>query len=406
MPELPRQELIAARMHNVKPSFVREVLKAAGRKDLISFAGGLPAPELFDVEGLRQAALSALEQDPTGALQYGATEGHAGLRAELATLMAGRGAEVNPKQLIVTTGSQQGIDLLARTLLDPGDVVLLEQPSYLAAIQVFELAQAHMRGVASDGQGVRPDDLERQILDLLERGKRPKLIYLVATFANPSGATLSRERRIQVLRLAAKHKIVVVEDDPYSELRFRGEPVTPLIGLTGEVPGSAELTCYLSTLSKVISPGLRVGWMALPDWLRDQVTVVKQASDLHASTFTQHVAYRYLQSGRLERHIPKIRAAYQERGEAMMASLARQLPGVLEFDSPEGGMFLWARMAPGVDTMQLVKKAVDAGVIYVPGVPFFADPAGNGHFLRLSFVTSGPEVIEEGVRRLASVMMD
>ena len=400
------QELIAARMRNVKPSFVREVLKAAGRKDLISFAGGLPAPELFDVEGLRQATLTALEQDPTGALQYGATEGHAGLRAELAKLMAGRGAGVDPGQLIVTTGSQQGIDLLARTLLDPGDVVLLEQPSYLAAIQVFELAQAHMRGVASDGEGLRPDDLERQILSLAAEGKRPKLIYLVATFANPSGATLGRERRLAVLRLAAQHNIVVVEDDPYSELRFRGEPVTPMIGLTDEVPGSAELTCYLSTLSKVVSPGLRVGWMALPAWLRDQVTIVKQASDLHASTFTQHVAYRYLQSGRLEQHIPKIRAAYQERGEAMMASLARQLPGVLTFDSPEGGMFLWAKMAPGVDTMQLVKKAVEAGVIYVPGVPFFADAAGNGHFLRLSFVTSGPEIIEEGVRRLASVMMD
>ncbi|AFZ68335.1 PLP-dependent aminotransferase family protein [Deinococcus peraridilitoris] len=400
------EELIAARVRTVKPSFVREVLKAAGRKDLISFAGGLPAPELFDVEGMRQATLEALEKDPVGALQYGATEGHAGLRGEIAKLMAERGAHISPDQLVITTGSQQGIDLIARTLLDPGDVVLLEQPSYLAAIQVFELAQAEMRGIGSDGEGVLPDDLERQILALKAEGRAPKLIYLVATFANPSGATLSRERRVRVLELAAQHGIVVIEDDPYSELRFHGESVAPMVGLAQEVEGAENLSVYLSTLSKVVAPGLRVGWMVLPAWLQQKLVIIKQASDLHASTFAQHVGYRYLQSGRMEQHVPKIREAYGQRAQHMMATLERLLPRVLQFRAPEGGMFLWASMASGVDTMQLVPRAVDAGVIYVPGAPFFANPEGHAHHLRLSFSNSTPEQIEEGVRRLASVVMD
>ena len=398
-------EFIATRMRNVKPSFVREVLKAAGQKNLISFAGGLPAPELFDVEGMREATRTALEADPTGALQYGATDGVPGLREQITTLMAGRGATVDPERIVITTGSQQGIDLIARTLLDPGDVVLLEQPSYLAAIQVFDLAQAQMRGVEADAQGMLPDDLERQILQLQSEGRKAKLLYVVATFANPTGVTLSRERRLQILELAVKYNLVVVEDDPYSELRFHGESVPAMVGLAQEVEGAQDLTAYLSTLSKTVAPGLRVGWMVLPEWLHRQVVVVKQASDLHASTLAQHVAYRYLQSGRLEQHITTIRAAYGERGNAMMAALEKYLPRVVEFNRPEGGMFLWARMSEGVDTMQLVRRAIDAGVIYVPGAPFYAT-APRANELRLSFATPTPEQIEEGVRRLASVVLD
>lgn len=406
MEELSMQELIAARMRNVKPSFVREVLKAAGRKDLISFAGGLPDPNLFDVEGMQQAAQEALAKDPSGALQYGVTDGHMGLRAEIAKLMQSRGAAVDPERIVVTTGSQQGIDLIARTLLDPGDVVLLEQPSYLAALQVFELAQAEMRGVPGDEHGLRVDLLEEEIERLAREGKRAKLIYVVATFANPSGSSLSLERRTALLELAAKHGIMIVEDDPYGELRFRGEVLPSLVGLAENVDGAGELAVYLSTFSKTVAPGLRIGWMVLPEWLHRIVVIAKQASDLHASTFAQHVAYRYLQSGRLVQHLPKIIAAYGERADAMVGALERHLPaGVLRVNAPEGGMFLWGRMADGVDTMQLVNKAIAAGVIFVPGVPFFVRPDANPH-LRLSFVTNTPEMIDEGVRRFASVVLD
>ncbi|WP_045233972.1 PLP-dependent aminotransferase family protein [Deinococcus pimensis] len=400
------QELIAARMRNVKPSFVREVLKAAGRSDLISFAGGLPAPELFDVEGLREATLAVFDGNAAPALQYGPTDGNAELRAALAALTNERGANAQPDEIVVTTGSQQGIDLVARAVLDPGDIVLLERPTYLAAVQVFELAQAELVGVEGDEQGIDPDELERVVEELAARGRKPKMLYVVATFANPSGSTLPEARRRRVLEIAVKHGLLVLEDDPYSELRFTGEPVTPMIGLARDIDGASELTAYMSSLSKVIAPGLRIGWMVLPEWLHSRVVITKQASDLHASTLAQHTALNYLRSGRLPGHIDRIREAYRERAEAMMASLERHLPeGVLTYRRPEGGMFLWASMAEGVDTMALVEKAVASGVIYVPGIPFYSGNAPT-HHMRLSFVTVTPEVIDEGVRRFASAVLD
>lgn len=406
LPDAVHAERVAARLRFVKPSFVREVLKAASDPNLISFAGGLPAPELFDVEGLREAVLMALGEDAKASLQYGVTEGQPVLRTELSKIMAGRGAPAELSRIVVTTGSQQGIDLLARTLLDPGDVVLLERPTYLAALQVFELAEARLVGVEGDEGGLDPDDLERKIEAVKAAGKRAKLLYVVSTFANPSGATLSRERRLRLLEIAAKHDLLVIEDDPYCELRFSGQAEVPLVGLAHEVPGAEHLVAYLSSLSKVVSPGLRVGWMVLPEWLLPKVVIVKQASDLHASTLSQQTAARYLQSGRLPGHIVKIREAYQARAGVMMAALRRVFPqNVLDFGEPEGGMFLWGRMSEGVDTMALVTKAMQAGVIFVPGVSFFPDtPRGNT--LRLSFTTTTPEQIEEGVRRLASVTLD
>ncbi|PYE52744.1 PLP-dependent aminotransferase family protein [Deinococcus yavapaiensis] len=399
-------DLIATRMRSVKPSFVREILKVANRSDIISFAGGLPAPELFDVAGIDDAAREALASDPRGALQYGTTEGFEGLRAQLANLTNARGANVDVDDIVVTGGSQQGIDLIARTLFDPGDIVLVEQPTYLAALQVFELAQADVQGVASDEHGLDVDDLEAKLDALTAAGRRVKALYVVATFANPSGVTLTPERRRRVLELAVRYGFLVVEDDPYSDLRFSGEAVAPILAQRDEVEGAREHAVYLASLSKIVAPGLRIGWMVLPEWLKGAVVIVKQASDLHASTFAQHTAARYLASGRLEAHLGAIRAAYGDRANAMMDSLERHFPsGVLSFERPDGGMFLWARLAEGVDTTAIVNRAIENGVVFVPGASFFVGGTSRP-FMRLSYVTSTHERIEEGVRRLARTILD
>jgi 2-aminoadipate transaminase len=392
-------------MASAKPSFVREILKVAVRKDIISFAGGLPAPELFDVDGVREATDIAMTRNPTGALQYGPTDGYQGFKEQVARVMQARGVEnVKLENLIITTGSQQGIDLISKIMIDPGDVVLVERPAYLAAVQVFELYEAELRGIDSDGDGLNLDALEEAIAALKREGRRAKFIYAVATFANPSGATISLERRKKLLEIAAREQILLVEDDPYSELRFSGEDLPPIAALADE--SQKPWVLYLSTLSKFVAPGLRLGWMIAPEGLVQPLTIVKQAADLHSSTFNQHVAACYLETGRLEAALPRIREAYGVKGRAMMDALSSTFPtGTIEFNTPQGGMFLWAKMADAVDTMGMVKRAVDEGVIFVPGITFFPD-AKRGNFLRLSFATPSVEQIREGVRRLAKATLD
>ena len=397
---------IATRMKTAKPSFVREILAVTTQPDMISFAGGLPAPELFDIEGIQAATQETFEKKARVALQYSSTEGVIEARESISKLMAGRGASVSPSDLVVTNGSQQGIELIAKIMLDPGDTVILERPSYLAAVQVFEMFQANMKGVEIDSEGLVPEDLERAIVEAKREGKPAKFIYTVATFSNPTGGTLSLERRLKLLEIAVKHEVLVVEDDPYSDLRFAGTPVTPIIGLTDRVPGSRAWVASFSTISKILAPGLRIAWMALPEELRHKVLIAKQASDLHTSTFNQLVAHYYLESGRLDGNLPRIQEAYRLRGTTMIEALEAAIPkSVLEFAKPEGGMFLWGKMAEGVDTSQLVRKAIAENVVFVPGHPFFPDgPRSN--YLRLSFSTPTPEVIKEGVARLAKSILD
>jgi 2-aminoadipate transaminase len=396
---------LSARMKHAKPSFVREILKVANRADIISFAGGLPAPELFDVDGIRDATALVFEKSSTAALQYGPTDGVRSFKAQVSELMGRRGVnDVKLEELIVTTGSQQGIDLIAKVMLDPGDVVLVERPAYLAAVQVFELYEAELRGVDSDADGLNLESLELEIAALKKQGKRPKFIYTVATFGNPSGATLSLERRHKLLEIAAREQILLLEDDPYCELRFSGESLPPVIALADEA--QRPWIVYMSTLSKFVAPGLRLGWMIVPDGLVQALTIAKQAADLHTSTFNQHVAAAYLETGRLEAALPRIREAYGVKAKAMMDALNDSFPaGTLEFNQPEGGMFLWAKMAEGVDTFAFVKTAVDAGVIFVPGITFFPD-AKRLNYLRLSFATPSVSDIQEGVKRLVRAVVD
>lgn len=386
-------DLISRAARRIGSSDIRDLLRHAQQPGMISLAGGLPAAELFDAEGLRAAAALALAE-PAAALQYGATEGDASLREQLAQRMLQRGCAVAASDVVVTAGSQQALYLLAQALLDAGDTVALERPSYLAAIQAFALTGARLVSVPGDAQGLVVDAL-------IERAgtARPKLVYLVSNFANPTGACLSLERRRQLLRWAAAERVFVLEDDPYGELRYRGEALPSLLALARDIPGAQAYCGYVSSLSKTVAPGLRVGWMVLPPALREATARIKQALDLHTSTLTQAVAARYLASGRLAEHVERVRADYQRRCAALADALRARFGSSIEFSEPEGGMFLWARLRSGVDTRRLLEAARQRGVIFVPGETFYPDVPERAT-LRLNFTAGTPAQLAEGAARL------
>ena len=391
----------ADRLNNVETSAIRELFKLLGKPGIISFAGGFPDSALFDVDGIRIAANAALTSEPGAALQYGATEGYQPLRQEIASFMGQKGCtDLAPEQLIVTTGSQQALDLLGKTLISPGDKVIVEGPTFLATIQCFKLYGAELITAPVDGDGVQPDALER----LIEEHK-PKFVYLIPTFGNPSGALLTEERRRQVLSMAVKHQTLIVEDDPYGDLYFDAPPPPSLLALSASVPGSRELLVHCGSLSKVLSPGLRVGWMVGPAELLAKATMCKQFSDAHTSTFAQATAAQYLKSGRMQGTLERVRKVYAERARAMGDALRREMGGAIDFVQPAGGLFVWARLTGQngqlADGAELAKRAIENNVAFVPGTPFYANNP-DVSTLRLSFATVGVEKIEEGVQRLAA----
>ena len=393
----------ADRLNNVETSAIRELFKLLGKPGIISFAGGFPDSALFDVDGIRDAVNTALAEEPGAALQYGATEGHPPLREQIAGFMASKGVSgVAANDLIVTTGSQQGLDLLGKTLISPGDKVIVEGPTFLATIQCFRLYGAELITVPVDGEGTQTDKLEQLIAE-----HKPKFVYLIPTFGNPSGALMSLERRKAVLQMAVKHNTLIVEDDPYGDLYFGEAPPPSLLALSADVPGSRERLVHCGSLSKVLSPGLRVGWMVGPAELLAKATMCKQFSDAHTSTFAQATAAQYLKAGRMPATLAKVRQVYAERATTMGNALKRELGDAIEFVQPQGGLFIWARLTGAggkvADGAELAKRAIDKGVAFVPGAPFYArnpDPAT----LRLSFATVGLEKIEEGVGRLAQAL--
>ena len=393
----------ADRLNNVETSAIRELFKLLGKPGIISFAGGFPDSALFDVEGIRAASNAALDQEPGAALQYGATEGYQPLREQLSQFMASKGAQdVAPESLIVTTGSQQALDLLGKTLISPGDKVIVEGPTFLATIQCFRLYGAELISAPIDAHGVKTDELEKLIAE-----HKPKFVYLIPTFGNPSGATLSLERRKQVLEMAVRHQTLVVEDDPYGDLYFGEAPPPSLLALSSQVPGSRELLAHCGSLSKVLSPGLRVGWMIAPPELLAKATMCKQFSDAHTSTFAQATAAQYLQAGRMPATLAKVRAVYAERAQVMGDALRQELGDAIAFVQPQGGLFVWARLT-GVggkvqDGNVFAKRAIDQGVAFVPGTPFFCAQPDNAT-LRLSFATVGVDKIREGVQRLGQAL--
>jgi DNA-binding transcriptional MocR family regulator len=393
----------ASRLDNVETSAIRELFKLLGKPGIISFAGGFPDSAMFDVEGLREASQKALAEEPGGALQYGATEGYDPLRAQLAAFERAKGvSDLEPHQLIVTTGSQQALDLLGKTLVDPGDKVIVEGPTFLATIQCFRLYGADVQSAPIDAHGVQVDKLEQLIVQ-----HKPKFVYLIPTFGNPSGALLSLERRKRILELAVKHQVLIVEDDPYGDLYFGEAPPPSLLALTQEVPGSREWVAHCGSMSKVLSPGLRVGWLVAQPELLAKATMCKQFSDAHTSTFAQATAAQYLKSGRMPETLKRVRKAYGERAHTMAVALKRELGDAIEFTEPQGGLFFWARLTGAGGKLQdanaLAKRAIEQGVAFVPGAPFFAkDP--DLATLRLSFATAGVEKIEEGLQRLGQAL--
>ena len=389
----------AKRLDNVETSAIRELFKLLGKPGIISFAGGFPDSAMFDVAGIQQAVNEALKEEPGGALQYGATEGYQPLREQLAGFMQSKGVQgLAPDQLIVTTGSQQALDLLGKTLLEPGSTAIVEGPTFLATIQCFRLYGAELVSAPIDGEGVQVDRLEQLIIQ-----HKPRLVYLIPTFGNPSGAMLSLERRKRVLELAVKHQTVIVEDDPYGDLYFDAPPPPSLLALSSQVPGSRDWLVHCGSLSKVLSPGLRVGWMVAPPALLAKAVMCKQFSDAHTSTFAQATAARYLAAGLMPVTLAKVRATYGRRAQVMGDALRQELGAAVDFVQPQGGLFVWARLTGAggklQDAGQLAQRAIGQGVAFVPGAPFYcADP--DRSTFRLSFATAGEDLIREGVARL------
>ena len=395
--------IFADRLNNVETSAIRELFKLLGKPGIISFAGGFPDSAMFDVEGIREASNTALTEEPGGALQYGATEGYQPLREQLAAFMHSKGAQdVAPEQLIVTTGSQQALDLLGKTMISPGDKVIVEGPTFLATIQCFRLYGAELISAPVDAHGVNTDTLEQLIAQ-----HKPKMVYLIPTFGNPSGALLSLERRKRVLELAAQYQTLVVEDDPYGDLYFGEAPPPSMLALSPQVPGSRDWLAHCGSLSKVLSPGLRVGWMIAPPELLARATMCKQFSDAHTSTFAQATAAQYLKAGRMPATLAHVRQVYAERAQAMGQALRRELGDAIDFVQPQGGLFFWARLtgARGQlnDGAEFAKRAIAHGVAFVPGVPFYAANPDTST-LRLSFATADVARIEEGIARLAKAL--
>ncbi len=403
-PETLWSQRFAQRTQRITASMIRELLKLTEQRDIISFAGGLPAPEVFPVEEVRAATDRVLRDHGTTALQYTTTEGYPPLRELLVRHMSRYGVEVRPENVLITSGSQQALDLIGKLLINPGDRVLTEAPTYLGALQAFNAYQADYLPVPIDDDGMDVDVLEKQL-----RGG-PKFVYALPNFQNPAGVTLSMERRRRLVERAAHYGIPIVEDDPYGQLRYEGEHFPSLVKLDAETHGCANgeraftgNVLYLSTLSKTLAPGLRVAWVVAPEVVISKLVQIKQGTDLHTSTFCQYVAHEVAKGGFLDKHVRRIRTVYGERRNAMLRALDRHAPPGVRWTRPGGGLFLWATLPDGFDTLELLDEAIAEKVAFVPGAAFY--PCGGGErTMRLNFSYASPGVIEEGIKRLCRVI--
>lgn len=386
-------------------SIIRELLKLTEKPDVISFAGGLPAPEVFPRQEIAVAAEKVLREQGSSALQYSATEGYLPLRELLVRHMSRYGIKVTPANVLITSGSQQGLDLIGRLFVNPGDRILTEAPTYLGALQAWSAYQADYVTVPIDDEGLDVDRLEAE----LRAG--PKFLYILPNFQNPSGVTLSLERRQRLVELANHYGAPIVEDDPYGQLRYEGEHLPPLVQIDAELHQQGARdgefsgdVLYLSTLSKTLAPGLRVAWVVAPQSVISRLVQMKQGADLHTSTFCQQLAYEVAKDGFLDSHVRRIRELYGERRNAMLAALERHFPDEVTWTKPAGGLFLWLRLPDGLDSTELLREALERErVAFVPGTAFFARGGGE-RSCRLNFSYCSPERIEEGVRRLGDAV--
>lgn len=390
----------ASRTGEMRRSTVREVLKLAVRPDMISFGGGLPAPELFPVEEVRQATEAVLRRHPERALQYGETEGIAELRDSIARSCSRPGLPVRRENVLIVTGSQQALDLVGRVLLDPGDAVLVENPTYLAALGAWRPLGARFRLLPSDGEGMQVSALPAV------PPSKTKLLYCIPNFQNPTGATLSLERRRALVAWSQSTGVPILEDDPYGELRYEGDVLPSLLELSAALAATETLTggvIHLGTFSKTLAPGLRVGWVVAPEPVIEKLTLAKQSADLHTSTLCQFVVLELVRAGVLARHLPRLRAAYRMRRDAMRIALREHFPADVTWTEPAGGLFLFVKLPERINAAELLPLALARGVAFVPGEDFHANGGGQ-NTLRLNFSNASPERIMEGIRRLAAVV--
>jgi 2-aminoadipate transaminase len=383
---------LARRAARMNPSVIREILKVTEKPGIISFAGGLPSSKTFPVAAFESACAKVLKDDPTGALQYAASEGYRPLREKVADMLPWN---VDPSQVLITTGSQQGLDLVAKVLIDADSKILVESPTYLGAVMAFIPMEPNVVSVASDEHGV-------DIADLSQKANDARFLYVLPNFQNPTGNTMSESRRAALSGLATERGLPLIEDNPYGDLWFDTPPPAPL---TARNP---EGCIYLGSFSKVLAPGLRLGFVVAPKTVYPKLLQAKQAADLHSPGFNQRMIAEVMKDGFLERHVPTIRALYKAQRDAMLAALAHEMPAgdpdcTLTWNTPAGGMFLWARLPKGMSAVDLLPFAVEQGVAFVPGAPFYADH-GDARTLRLSFVTPSVEEIHRGVAALAMAL--
>jgi 2-aminoadipate transaminase len=393
----------AQRTKSIKSSAIRELLKITQKPEIISFAGGLPAPDVFPLDRFQEACRRVLELKGHQALQYGASEGYEPLREMIAQNICRYGIKAKAENVLITSGSQQALDLIGKLLINAGDLVLVEAPTYLGALQAFNVYGAEYVSVQSDDDGLRTELLETP----LRNG--PKFMYVLPNFQNPGGTTLSEGRRHELVLMADKYGIPIVEDDPYGQLRYEGEHLQPLVvidreNLRNDEGYSIGNVLYLSTFSKTLAPGLRLGWIVAPPDVVAKLVQLKQGADLHTSTFAQVVSYEVAKDGFLDEHVKLIRKVYRERRDVMLDALKRNFPTEVKWTHPLGGLFLWVTLPAGMDCNALFQTALKENVAFVPGDCFFAGNHGNHdgsrHF-RLNFSYGRPDQIREGIRRLA-----
>jgi 2-aminoadipate transaminase len=397
----PWDQIYAQRTQKMTSSAIREILKLTDQPDVISFAGGLPAPDVFPVEAFADACQRVLHDHGPQALQYSVTEGYVPLREMIARFTNRSGLNVAIENILITSGSQQALDLLGKILIDPGDKILVESPTYLGALQAWTPYGAEYLTVPTDKDGMVTDALEAALQ------KHPKFIYAIPNFHNPLGVTLTLERRRKLVELAERYGVPIVEDDPYGQLRYEGEHLPSLLTLDGETrkggPGYDGNVIYLSTFSKTLAPGLRQAWVTAPTPLIRKLVQAKQGADLHTPTFNQMVTYEVGHGGFLDRHIHLIRRVYKERRDIMLAALDTSFPHQMDWTQPQGGLFLWAIAPENVDTSEVLKRAVEEKVAFVPGAPFHPDGRGQ-NTMRLNFSNASPDQIRDGIGRLGKVL--
>jgi DNA-binding transcriptional MocR family regulator len=387
--------IYAQRVKSIRPSAVRMLFAAASRKDIISFAGGMPHPKSFPLEKIKEISRRLIEEEGEAAFQYGPSEGIWELREKIAELLQSEGIHVHGDDLIITDGAQQALDLLGKIFLDEGSTVVVEAPSYVGALNAFLAYEANVCGIPLDEEGLLIEELEER---LKKRKNPPRFIYTIPNFQNPAGVTLSLERRKRLLEVAQRMGILLAEDNPYGRLRFEGEDLPHLRSYEEDL-------IYLGTFSKIFSPGLRIGWVVAPKPILEKMIKAKESVNLCPSPLTQRIILYFLKHYSLEEHIKKLKELYRERRDAMVKSLQEYFPEESSWTHPQGGFFVWVTLPSYVDTTKMLPKALEAKIAYIPGEAFFAEEESN-NFIRLNFSYSEPEVIEEGIKRLAKVAKD